>query len=528
MMNLQNLSLTVLSCHLIVKSKICIIKNYSGLGSIPAEVLTEVAQHSLEEYYSQRLAERRSLFKKLTQEEIMKWSNSLISKALLKLPSELQDFACQIFKNLMSYMGDRKSSKKPINHVKKFLKLTINSAEDLKDEAYTQILKQIKDHRDYDKSIRGWNFFAIVASCYAPSSELYYSILNYLMLESKRTIDQNIVKRCNYIAKRLYNSFEQKRKQVPSEEEIKHIESMKPIMFPIYFFSDIHTSVPGESYTTLKDLKTTLMRRLELNIARIPYYSFYEVCTKLNVIEERFLSDYDRITDITAIWEREKQDFNKKNLTIEFKMYLKIQLFYSYAENDVDTVTMHYVQTCYDVNKGKLDLEDSDVIKLAAIQLAANHNGIFSNDEIYRHLDRYIQKYVPIDKYKPKESDTWIKKIFELYTTLKFTSRLEAKLTYLEHLKQNPLFEAHQFFVKYSKQFNQTNPENFPDDLILGLKPNGVTINDMDKNELLFINYKQIVSWGVNNSVLVIVIQKKEGEFIKHYFESGQVICSIY
>lgn len=40
----------------------------------------------------------------------------------------------------------------------------------------------------------------------------------------------------------------------------------------------------------------------------------------------------------------------------------------------------------------------------------------------------------------------------------------------------------------------------------------------------MFIAYGNITSWGVNNSVFVIVLQKNEQEMAKHYFESGQVI----
>ena len=79
--------------------------------------------------------------------------------------------------DLLSYMFDRKSSKKPIKHAKKFIKLTINTPE-LRDEAYIQIIKQIKLHKKKENCLRGWNLFAIVASCYEPSEKLFYSILN--------------------------------------------------------------------------------------------------------------------------------------------------------------------------------------------------------------------------------------------------------------------------------------------------------------------------------------------------------------
>jgi hypothetical protein len=492
---------------------------------IPPETLVEIEKNNLADYYTSHLAERRSFLRKMKVEDIMKWSNSLISKPLLNLPSELYETAVQLFKNLTSYMGDRVSSKKnPYHHLKKHLKLAMNSAEDLKDEAYVQVLKQIAHNPNYDKCLRGWTFLSILASSFAPSAELYYSLLNYLIYEVNNNLDKNIVKKANYIIARILRTFEQRRKQVPSEGEIKHIEGMKPIMFPVFFFSETHTMVPSESYTTVRELKSAIMRKLQLNISRIPYYALYEVCNKADVIEERFLDDMENVVDVTAQWEKEMEDYASRKLEIEFKIYLKIQLYYGYKPDDVDTVTMHYVQTSYDVNKGKFHLSEEDVLTLAAIQLSADYFGS-THEETNKMLERNLMRYVPCDKLRDssKQGSYWTKKIFDTYTTLKLKSKLEAKLTYLEHLKQNSLWEAHQYYCSFLKNLNTENPHNFPEKLILGIKPTGLTIQDMDRNELLFVNYSSITSWGVNNTVFVLVLQKNEVEYQKFYFDSYQV-----
>ncbi len=121
-------------------------------------------------------------------------------------------------------MHDRKSTKKPLGHIKKHLSLTINAPLEVKDEAYVQVLKQIKDHPDKIKAKRGWSFFCVLACTYAPSSELYYSILNSLLCDIKENTDQEIVKRANFIFIRLVKFFQKPRKFVPSDKEILYIE----------------------------------------------------------------------------------------------------------------------------------------------------------------------------------------------------------------------------------------------------------------------------------------------------------------
>ena len=65
----------------------------------------------------------------MTPDEIIQWQNELITKPLLRLPSSLEEISIQLFKNLVSYMGDRKSSKNPHLHIVKHTRLAMNSPE---------------------------------------------------------------------------------------------------------------------------------------------------------------------------------------------------------------------------------------------------------------------------------------------------------------------------------------------------------------------------------------------------------------
>jgi hypothetical protein len=122
-------------------------------------------------------------------------------------------------------MMDRKSTKKPVKHAKKHLKLTLYAHQELKDEAYVQVLKQLKDHKDHAKCLRGWNFLAILASCYEPSDKLYYAILNFLISEIRTNSNKEIVFHANYVLTRMNKVYNmKKRKNIPSDREMSFIE----------------------------------------------------------------------------------------------------------------------------------------------------------------------------------------------------------------------------------------------------------------------------------------------------------------
>ena len=79
----------------------------------------------------------------------MKYSpNEVLKSPLIKLPEELHDTSLELYNILRKYMGDKKTTISSYNLVKNHLILCINSVLDLKDEAYVQTIKQLKDNID--------------------------------------------------------------------------------------------------------------------------------------------------------------------------------------------------------------------------------------------------------------------------------------------------------------------------------------------------------------------------------------------
>jgi len=305
---------------------------------------------------------------------------------------------------------------------------------------------------------------------------------------------------------------------------------MKPIIITVNFYSGANTSIPIESYTTIKELKYTIMRKLQFNISRIPYYALYEICEKPDCIEKRYLDESTKVVDILTVWNKEKLDYEKKNIQIEFNFYLQIQLFYKYNKDDLDTVTMHYIQTNFDVLWGQYSLNEEEICKLAAISLYINNNNNKNNDELSNILKDDIKSYIPIDKIKLYNIDNWVKKIMDIYITLKYDNLLSAKNEYLNVLSNNIVYEGYQFFCTFSKKLNSElsnsqhikNPDHITDECIVIVKPSEIVITDRDRNELLTLSFNIIASYAVNNEIFVIVTRKSDREYTKYYFENNQ------
>jgi hypothetical protein len=493
------------------------------------ELISSSENTNLFEYEQTHLCKRyKGFFNALNPDEIIQWQGSLISKPLIKLPSSLEAIATQLFKNLMSYMGDRSSSKNPQLHIVKHTRLAMGSPEEVKDEAYLQVIKQITRNPNQSRCLRGWNLFAIMASCYPPSMELYHALIHYL-LDIIKTGDEELAKRANYIAIRLSKTFESRRKIPPSDLEIKHVEGMKPIVITMNFFSGAATSCQVESYTTVRELKTIVMRKLCLNISRIPYFSIYEMCYKPDCIEERYLNEFEKVCDILAVWQKETENYKKKNINIEFKFFLKLLLYYDYNPEDIDSVTMTYVQCQFETVKGRYNLTEPDVIKLGAIQLYIDY-GHLSTDQLQSNLKENITKFVPVNKRQINSESSWADKILNEYNNCRFNSKLEAKNAYLNILKDNELFQSCQFICTYNPKVNtannnsqrEPNPCHIPEECIVCVKPKEIIITDNNRNKIYSMPLTIIASWGVNSDTFVIVEKKSDKDYNKSYFTCNQ------
>jgi len=489
------------------------------------ELISAAENTNLFEYEQTHLNKRyKGFFNAMNPDEIIQWQGQLLKKTLIKLPSSLEEIALQLFKNLVSYMGDRSSSKAPQLHAIKHTRLAMRSPEEVKDEAYLQVIKQITRNPNPNRCMRGWNLFAIMASCYPPSMELYHALIHYL-LDIIKTGDEDLAKRANYIAIRLSKTFESRRKISPSDIEIKHVEAMKPIVIQMNFFSGAATSCQVESYTTIRELKTIVMRKLSLNISRIPYFSIYEMCFKPDCIEERYLNEFEKVCDILSVWQKETENFKKKEINVEFKFYLKLLLYYEYNPEDIDSVTMTYVQCCFEANKGRYNLSEEDILKLAAIQLYIDY-GHLSQEEMQNSLKEHIKGFVPYDKFQINSEDSWAEKILQQYNNTNLASKLEAKNAYLNILKQNELFQSCQFICKYDPKMNnannnsqkEANPCHITEDCIVAVKPHEIVICDSNRNKIYSFPLTILASWGVNSDTFVLVEKKNEKEYSKSYF----------
>ena len=495
---------------------------FIGPDAAPAELLKDIIAINPQQILEPLLTTQTSCFKKLDPDGILKWQKSEISYPLLRMEN-LDDVegSKQMFRNLLSYMGDRKSSKMPLLHAKKFVKLVLIGNDILRDEAYLQIYKQLHNNQKFASLMRGWKMMAIASSCFVPKKdEIYNLMLNYLFFEMQNTKDNQIINHIKYIFVRMVRNKGKERHHVPCEEELGCIEKLVPIDLPVKFFTGNQTNIKIESYTTIRDLKIELMNKLDFNIQRALYYSIYEICEKKSGTEERFIDDSEKVCDILSVWDNEMIRDKKTGDTSKFHLYLKLLIYYPFEKDDIDTLSVVYHQTVYDVLTAKHPVDERKIINLAAYQLVVEFED--DEEEAEKKISESVHKYIPPNKFSLMTPEDWKEKIVEQYKKVKDLKKNDAKWEYIQELKNLPTYEVQQFYGKYNEQKSGTNEDEIPDECIIGFKPEGICILDREHNEVVFYRYETIMNWGISKNQLIICISTSMNEIRRICFFTSQ------
>ena len=493
-----------------------------GADAAPSELLKDIVNINTEEILSPLLTIRKSCFKRMTVQNILKFQKKEITEPLLRMETEDDAEASkQMFRNMLSYMGDRKSSKAPVLHAKKYVKLVLIGNQILRDEAYLQIYKQLHDNPKYSSLMRGWKLMAIMASCFVPKNkDIYNIILNYLFYAMQEEKEATIINHIRYIFVRMIRIKGKERHHVPSEEELNSIEKLVSIELPVKFFTGNQTVIKVESYTTIKELKIELMNKLDFNIQRAIYYSMYEICEKKSGTEERFIDDAEKVCDILSVWSNEIDAMKKKGETCKFHLYLKLLIYYPFEKDDIDTLSVVYYQTVYDVISGKHPLNEEKIVKLAALQLVVEFED--DDDKTEKKLKENLHKYIPTNKYNLIPAQEWIEKVFKQYKTINDKNKNDCKWDYLQLLKDLPTYQMQQFNARFNEQKSGTNEDNIPSECIIGLCPDGIKILDREHNEIVFYRYETIMNWGISKNQLIISISTSMNEIKRAGFFTSQ------
>ncbi|CAF0922158.1 unnamed protein product [Brachionus calyciflorus] len=155
--------------------------------------------------------------KKIPDHDLMNWTSQTIQKPLIKTNNkQIKKEACDLFKLIQIYMGDRKMLINMTNQNSLKKKIEFNSSNfleqlnssgtndsicleimikgwihpQLRDELYLQIVKQTTQNSNLSSSLLGWQLMAVCLNFFPPTQKLYPFLKEYIESNLEET-DEN-------------------------------------------------------------------------------------------------------------------------------------------------------------------------------------------------------------------------------------------------------------------------------------------------------------------------------------------------
>lgn len=150
----------------------------------------------------------------------------------------LEKLALLANKNIMGYMGDHtpKKATTATEQLYHTLKIgIIDSPEELRDEIFCQIIKQITNNPGETSCQKGWILMAICTGSFPPSQHFEPYLASYLERASTSQTYNATDVFAKYALLRLKKSIEVgPREEIPSSSEIDCISRRKPVPVSVY------------------------------------------------------------------------------------------------------------------------------------------------------------------------------------------------------------------------------------------------------------------------------------------------------
>ncbi|XP_074867532.1 rho GTPase-activating protein 39-like isoform X2 [Carettochelys insculpta] len=182
-----------------------------------------ISQSSMAEWASKNLnMHTQGIFRRrLSISNMLAWSRGSIRKPMLITSNHtINKEACEIFKLVQIYMGDRQA-RMDRNQVALVTVTKCWSIQGLRDELYIQLIRQTTDNVCYRSLAWGWELMAISLAFFSPSPKFQSYLEGYIYRHLDQANDENIAQRIKELldVKNKKNSKSRKKRKQNTEEE---------------------------------------------------------------------------------------------------------------------------------------------------------------------------------------------------------------------------------------------------------------------------------------------------------------------
>ncbi|XP_053241397.1 unconventional myosin-VIIa isoform X1 [Podarcis raffonei] len=431
------------------------------------------------------------------KDKMWSYTREPIKQPLLKKvlgSEELSQEACMAFIAILKYMGDYPSKRtRSVNELTDQIFEGALKAEPLKDEIYSQVLKQLTDNHIKYSEERGWELLWLCTGLFPPSNVLLPHVQRFVQSRKHHLLATDCIQR---LQKALRNGS---RKYPPHLVEVEAIQHKTTQIFhKVYFPDDTDEAFEVESSTKAKDFCQNISNRLLLKSSE-GFSLFVKISDKvISVPEGDFFFDFVRHLTDWIKKARPPKDGIVPSLTYQVFFMKKLWTNTVPGKDSMADSIFHYYQELPKYLRGYHKCSREEVLQLGALIYRVK----FEDDKSYfPTIPKLLKELVPESLIRQLSPDDWKRSIVAYFNKHAGKTREEAKLAFLKIVFKWPTFGSAFFEVK------QTTDSNYPELLLIAINKHGVSLIDRKTKDILITHpFTKISNWSSGNTYFHITI----------------------
>ncbi|CAF1212835.1 unnamed protein product, partial [Didymodactylos carnosus] len=380
--------------------------------------------------------------------------------------------------------------------------------QEVRDEIYCQICKQLTNNPTPQSVARGWILLSLCVGCFAPSSKLIKYLQNFI-LNGPNGFPRYCYER---LSRTMMNGL---RTQPPSWLELQATKHKEPLLLQITFMDGSSKALKADSATTAKELCDLLAEKINLQdkFGFSLYIALFDKVSSLG-------SGGDHVMDAISQCEQYAKEQGTLEKIAPWRLFFRKEIFAPWHNPSEDNVATNliYQQVVRGIKFGEYRCEKDDDLSI----IAAQQYYIEYGTEM--HVDRLkelLPQYIPDNQLcQNKATERWIQLIINAHKRNYYAKERIQTICVKEDVVNYARFKWPLLFSRFYEAYKFSGPTLPKNEVIIAVNWTGVYVIDDQEQVLLELSFPEITQIlssktgrQQGNSFTIITIKNDEYTF---------------